>query len=523
MPYILDSPDTSDSGDNPWGWARFDIGEPLAAGSTRDERFNWGLLRVSPLVEYEEDLSSVSSLRLEIGDLDDNMNYTDRGSLAAETLGLETPSPESWASGEDLLFERTSAALHRLPEIEALRNERSLTTLVLQAAEGQGQEPARQEVQGSPIIRGAEDEEMNRPLPIGDLTSQFRPNTNGYGAQCIHDPTNFSLWDEGGRQFRTTPGRQDFLCGFFNVEAFGYATYYMWVFTQSPPDPMPLTFAGRPVKFVGPGESCKDPIPNAGHYSNPRVEDPCSGVWWPRLSNPTCGDRRIIIDILQGFVNPRLIIYFPSYIVVELKPDADRPPYEAKALPGTIAGRTVLYHEPSSIPFVQVMGDPAHGIPEHDNGIHDDITRAVSAPPESTYPFFNRLENRWLAEYYHRISSATSASQGSWAIIQLKDLFPGQQPVSGVVAMMCIGCADKHRTTTSPSNYRHTTMDWQASNVYQIFGLCDSGSITGQMVRERMVGQRLSGSGGKSEQVVTLITGDFVFCTELKEFDSEGV
>lgn len=60
----------------------------------------------------------------------------------------------------------------------------------------------------------------------------------------------------------------------------------MYIETDQPPEPVPLTFGCMPVLFCGNRRGTKNPRLSAGHYANPRVKDPRSQTSWPKLSGP---------------------------------------------------------------------------------------------------------------------------------------------------------------------------------------------------------------------------------------------
>lgn len=61
--------------------------------------------------------------------------------------------------------------------------------------------------------------------------------------------------------------------------------HFIFIETDQPPEPVPLTPGCMPVIFVGIGDVPKNPAPSAGRYANPRAKDPCPQISWPKLSN----------------------------------------------------------------------------------------------------------------------------------------------------------------------------------------------------------------------------------------------
>lgn len=110
-----------------------------------------------------------------------------------------------------------------------------------------------------------------------------------------------------------------------------------------------------PVVFVGINERPNALIPNASHYANPRINDPCPHINWPRLSNPNHAQRIGILAALENLVNVESIMFLPSMTVIDLARDVNRI-YDAKSLPGIVAGRSTLYHH-DACPFFNEMRD----------------------------------------------------------------------------------------------------------------------------------------------------------------------
>lgn len=110
-----------------------------------------------------------------------------------------------------------------------------------------------------------------------------------------------------------------------------------------------------PVIFVGVGERPEAQLPNAGHYANLRIKNPCRHISWPKLSNPKHAQRIAILTALESLANPKSIIFLPSMTVVDLAHNDSRI-YNPKSLPGVVAGRTTLYHHDAT-PYFNTMRD----------------------------------------------------------------------------------------------------------------------------------------------------------------------
>ncbi len=139
------------------------------------------------------------------------------------------------------------------------------------------------------------------------------------------------------------------------MQAFGQRLNYLYIETESPPEPVTLTVGCMPVLFVPTKEPPEITYPNAAHYANPRVQDPCIEIRWPLLSNPRKHQKIAILTALGEIVNMKAINFLPSFTVVELQHD-DQRIYEKNSLPGVVAGRTTLYHH-SQTSFYDSMRD----------------------------------------------------------------------------------------------------------------------------------------------------------------------
>lgn len=203
----------------------------------------------------------------------------------------------------------------------------------------------------------------------------------------------------------------------------------MYIETDQPPEPVPLTLGCMPVLFVGIGEAPRIPRPSAMRYANPRVKDPCPQISWPRMSNPQTHQKTAVLSYLAEIVTPKAIYFLPSIMVVELALNDGRS-YETHSLPGTVAGRTTLYHH-SETPFLHSMKDlhrerrldPAKS--EFPGPLPEDCTNYLLEPPSLLTPGVRLSSGRGAkGTVYENISQATSAG------VRLRNSRTGQDVVT---------------------------------------------------------------------------------------------
>lgn len=244
----------------------------------------------------------------------------------------------------------------------------------------------------------------------------------------MHDKAPFSLWDEGARKFHfPTPEQRKWIQDAYDAEGFQFKVNCCYLETRNPPKPVPLTLGCMPVLFVGINERPDALYPNAGHYANPRINDPCPHISWPKLSNPKNAQRIGILTALENLVNAKSITFLPSMTVVDLVHDDNRI-YDAKSLPGIVAGRSTLYHHDAS-PFFNEMRDlkrerridPArYEIPEI-GPLPVDYTNYLKEVPSLMTPGVRLTSGRGAAgTRFENLSQATSAG------IRLRNVTNGQ-------------------------------------------------------------------------------------------------
>ncbi|CAG7990596.1 unnamed protein product [Penicillium salamii] len=168
-------------------------------------------------------------------------------------------------------------------------------------------------------------------------------NPTGWGARHVNDTAPFTLWDPEKRQFRS-PDKTElgWIWKKFGAAHLGLCGWYMWIETETPPRPIPLTVGCMPVTFSGPGSYATDSIPEAP-YPNPRIADPCPTLTWPKMAFPTKQQNVALLTALSPLAHIQAVLYLPTWTVVELS-YGDGRIYEPGSLPGIVAGRTTLYH-----------------------------------------------------------------------------------------------------------------------------------------------------------------------------------
>ncbi|CAG8139262.1 unnamed protein product [Penicillium salamii] len=178
-------------------------------------------------------------------------------------------------------------------------------------------------------------------------------NPGAWGARHINDSAPFTLWDEANRKYRL-PTREEnaWIRRQFGNGDWKHNGWLMRIETASPPQPIPFTLGAMPVLFVPPGAPLQEPMPS-GPWPNPRLPDPCPGVRWPRMVNPTKSQRIAILEAISQLANVRAAIFLPFWTIFELE-TGDGRTYPRLSLPGTVGGRTALYHH-HDLPFFKTM------------------------------------------------------------------------------------------------------------------------------------------------------------------------
>lgn len=98
----------------------------------------------------------------------------------------------------------------------------------------------------------------------------------------MHDKALFLFWDEEARKFHIPiPEQKKWIGEGYDVHGWYMEAHCLYLETENPPKLVPLTLGCMPVLFIGIGEQPKDLYPNAGHYANSQINDPCSHISWP--------------------------------------------------------------------------------------------------------------------------------------------------------------------------------------------------------------------------------------------------
>ncbi|TVY39746.1 hypothetical protein LOCC1_G005486 [Lachnellula occidentalis] len=205
----------------------------------------------------------------------------------------------------------------------------------------------------SPLRAQPSEQHLNPTLPHAHPEPKRWENSGDWGARHINDKAPFNLWDKKNRAYRLPKGNElGWLRHTFGDGQVGSSGWYLWIETANPPQPVPLTVGCMPVLFIGLGEEHSEPIPKCP-YPNPRIPDPCPGLQWPVLTFPSREHNTALLTALRPMADVREILYMPNWIIIELEYEDGRL-YEARSLPGTVAGRTTLYHH-AEAPFYKSM------------------------------------------------------------------------------------------------------------------------------------------------------------------------
>lgn len=86
--------------------------------------------------------------------------------------------------------------------------------------------------------------------------------------------------------------------------------HFIYIETDQPPEPVPLTPSCMPVIFVGIGDVPKNPAPSAGRYANPRAKDPCPQISWPKLSNLKKLQKTALLTCFAESSTRKLFIFY---------------------------------------------------------------------------------------------------------------------------------------------------------------------------------------------------------------------
>ncbi|KAJ5138854.1 uncharacterized protein N7515_003702 [Penicillium bovifimosum] len=151
----------------------------------------------------------------------------------------------------------------------------------------------------SPLRTRENTQPLRQTLPHSHPEPKRWESPGAWGARHINDSAPFTLWDEVNRKFHHPT-----------------------------------------LLFVPPGGPFEEPIPSAP-YPNPRLPNPCPGVRWPRMVNPTKSQRTAVLEAISRLANVRAAIFLPFWTIFELET-------------GEMAAATQNPHYPD-IPFFKTM------------------------------------------------------------------------------------------------------------------------------------------------------------------------
>ena len=184
------------------------------------------------------------------------------------------------------------------------------------------------------------------PAPQHDepatVTSHWKILKPGYGSRHVHDVADFSLWDEAKESFRK-PLRPEieWILHFYKAREVAFFYPVMTIFTDTPPDPLPLTIARVAVQFLPTTAKISHPRVNTA-YASPRVPDPVP-FQVPRWRSPDNTQIGEIIKSLAPLAHVKAISWYGVFCFVELY-TGDGRTYERHSLPGYVAGKSTTYH-----------------------------------------------------------------------------------------------------------------------------------------------------------------------------------
>ena len=189
----------------------------------------------------------------------------------------------------------------------------------------------------------------------------------GYGARYRLDDAPFSLWDETEGDFRKpTPAETQWLTTKYRASAISLQFPVIVFVTKEPPQPLPLTVACVAAKFVAP-ESAYDsditfgaigprpvfdarPLQFTTDYAGMRGPKDPLDFTFRKWVQPSYEEKKLLLNALSEFCNPRHVHMLYPRIIVELYCDDDRS-YEPGSLPRIIGGCTTHYHHSNKSAF----------------------------------------------------------------------------------------------------------------------------------------------------------------------------
>lgn len=178
----------------------------------------------------------------------------------------------------------------------------------------------------------------------------WRKVEEGYGSRHLHDTAPFTLWNSDEHDFRPpTHIETSWILNRYRASTVYVEWPVLYVETNFPPNPVPVTVACVAVRFVPPSSSSSSyrdfyqSIPSVNtSFASPRIPDPISAFNVKAWHLPTSNQQREIINALSNLMNVKAVNFFWPYLIVEL--DMDAVIYQNHSLPGRVAGFTTIYH-----------------------------------------------------------------------------------------------------------------------------------------------------------------------------------
>lgn len=162
----------------------------------------------------------------------------------------------------------------------------------------------------------------------------------------------------------------------------------IYIETNYPPDPLPVTVACVAVRFIPPSASSTggrlqqfndsyQSIPQVNtSFASPRVADPMSAYTFTAWQIPTSTQQEDILHALSTLMNAKAVNLWWPYMIVELH--VDDVVYENHSLPGRVAGFTTIYHRSDNCIWHDIelrtrqrLIDPISGIQDTTNYLQE--------------------------------------------------------------------------------------------------------------------------------------------------------
>lgn len=193
--------------------------------------------------------------------------------------------------------------------------------------------------------------------PQSSFSRRWR-GRKGFGVRHVNDDIPFSLWNEQAERFRPAARTEmSYIIERYNAERVNFFEWILMVETLDPPNPVPLTVAGMPARFVSPGEGRVN-LYGLAPYPSRRIPDPCPQVNWGNKMSPTKDQMCAVISAISEVAHIRRVNFLPATIVVETE-HGDGRKYLPKSLPGVVANRATTYHHDAES-FLNSMRSHTH-------------------------------------------------------------------------------------------------------------------------------------------------------------------